>query len=64
VFGAGKPFADDQADDMMKEKKGLAIFDKWVTDFAHHVETKGPMPDIKDDERGAETTTNQEKRKI
>jgi multimeric flavodoxin WrbA len=61
-FGVGKPFADDQVDDMMKEKKALAPFDKWVKDFAAHVAKKGVVA-TKDDEHGAQTTTNTEKPK-
>jgi hypothetical protein len=62
TFGAGKPFADDQADDMMREKKSLAAFDTWVKNFAVHVKKKGVVA-TKDDERAAATTTNTEKPK-
>ena len=62
VFGAGRPFADDQAGDMAHEKKGLAIFDKWVGDFVEHVAAKGPLPGIEKAERSARSTTNQDKK--
>ncbi len=61
TFGYGKPFADDQAEDMVKEKKNIAIFDRWVADFIRHTQTKGLMPHIDKDERAAKTTTNTEK---
>jgi multimeric flavodoxin WrbA len=61
-FGAGKPFADDQADDMVKDRKALAPFDKWVKDFAAHVTKKGIVAKPQD-ERAAATTTNTEKPK-
>jgi hypothetical protein len=64
TFGAGKPYADDQADDMMKEKKELAIFDRWTADFIEHVRKKGAIPNIEAAERGAKTTTNQDRKKI
>jgi hypothetical protein len=56
-FGAGKPFADDQADDMMQEAKGLADFDLWVRGFIAHVENKGVVA-AKADESAAQSTTN------
>jgi hypothetical protein len=34
-----------------------------VKHFIAHVEKKGPMPDTKEAERSAETTTNKEKKK-
>jgi hypothetical protein len=64
VFGAGKPYADDQAADMMKEQEPLALFDRWAADFVTHVEAKGLIPDIADAEKGAETTTNKDKKKV
>jgi multimeric flavodoxin WrbA len=60
-FGAGKPFADDQAADMAKEKKSLHAFDTWVTRFVHHVKKKGIVPGTEEAERGARTTTNTDK---
>jgi hypothetical protein len=62
IFGAGKPFADDQAEDMAKEKKSLATFDRWCADFVAHVESKGRIPGMKDAERSAQSTTNQDKK--
>ena len=64
TFGAGKPYADDQTDDMLKEKKGMAAFQRWVEDFTAHVQKKGPVPGIKEAEASAQTTTNQGKAKI
>jgi hypothetical protein len=60
TFGAGKPFADDQAGDMVEEKEGLANFDAWVGDFVKHVETKGRISSAVD-ERAAASTTNTDK---
>jgi multimeric flavodoxin WrbA len=57
-FGIGKLYADDQADDMAREKSGLKRFDAWVERFMKHVQAKGPMPNIEEDERAARTTTN------
>ena len=57
TFGEGKPYADDQTDDMMGEKAGLADFDAWVKGFVAHVEPKGLVA-VKDDERAAKSTTN------
>ncbi|HWE05616.1 MAG TPA: NAD(P)H-dependent oxidoreductase [Rhizomicrobium sp.] len=61
TFGAGRPYADDQADDMMKEKEGLAVFDEWVADFASHVQAKGAIPATDESERNARSTTNRGK---
>jgi hypothetical protein len=57
-FGARKPFADNQADDMVKESAGMAAFDEWVTAFIAHVEKKGVLPDILSAEQAAKSTTN------
>jgi multimeric flavodoxin WrbA len=57
-FGIGKFYSDDQTDDMAREKSGLKRFDAWVDRFAKHVQHKGPMPNIEQDERAARTTTN------
>ncbi len=64
VFGAGKPYADDQVEDMVKESKGMAAFEEWVRAFTAHVEKKGIVPGTKEAERSAQTTTNQDKNKI
>ncbi|HEY5047888.1 MAG TPA: hypothetical protein VII49_07725 [Rhizomicrobium sp.] len=61
TFGAGRPFADDQAAEMVEETQSIAVFDQWVADFIAHVRDKGPMPDIVAAERGAQTTTNKDK---
>ena len=47
VFGAGRPYADDQVEDMAKEKKGTAAFDDWVAAFIAHVDKKGAVPGMK-----------------
>jgi hypothetical protein len=57
VFGEGKPYADDQADDMMAEADHVAQFDAWVEGFITHVALKGIVA-TKDDERAAKSTTN------
>jgi hypothetical protein len=64
VFGAGKPYADDQVEDMVKEKKGIAAFEDWVSAFVAHVDEKGVVPGTEHAERSARTTTNQDKKKI
>jgi multimeric flavodoxin WrbA len=64
VFGAGKPYADDQVEDMVKEKTAMAAFEGWVKHFVAHVQKKGVVPDTEDAERSAQTTTNREKKKI
>jgi len=58
VFGAGKPYADDQVEDMAKERAGLDAFDDWVDAFVRHVGKKGIVPAIRQAERGAQSTTN------
>jgi hypothetical protein len=45
---------------MAKDEKSLAAFDTWVKDFAAHVAGKGPVPDTKDAERAARSTTNRD----
>jgi hypothetical protein len=64
VFGAGKPYADDQVEDMVQESKGMAAFEEWVQAFISHVEKKGIVPGTKEAERSAKTTTNQDKKKV
>ena len=63
VFGAGKPYADDQAEDMVTEREPMKIFDDWVKAFVFHVHAKGPVPGIKEAERAAESTTNSDRKK-
>jgi hypothetical protein len=63
VFGAGKPYADDQAEDMVTESGAMDAFDQWVRAFVSHVEAKGPVPGIREAERSAATTTNQSRSK-
>jgi hypothetical protein len=43
-FGVGKPYADDQAEDMMRETDGIAAFDRWGEAFASFVRAKGKVP--------------------
>ena len=62
--GAGKPYADDQAHDMTKEREGMAAFDDWVRSFVTHVEKKGIVAGTKEAERSAQPTTNQDKKKV
>jgi hypothetical protein len=64
VFGAGKPYADDQVEDMVQESKGMAAFEEWVQAFISHVEKKGIVPGTKEAERLAQTTTDQDKKKV
>jgi hypothetical protein len=64
VFGAGKPYAGDQAEDMVAEKKGMTAFEDWVAAFVSHVAQKGIVPGVREAERSAQTTTNREKKKI
>jgi multimeric flavodoxin WrbA len=55
--GIGRPYADDQADDMALEAAAMARFDAWVDAFVRHVAAKGPVPGTKEAERGAQSTT-------
>jgi hypothetical protein len=64
TFGAGKPYADDQVEDMVKESKAMKAFDQWVQDFVAHVSGKGLVPGTKEAEASAQTTTNQDLKKI
>jgi multimeric flavodoxin WrbA len=64
VFGAGKPYADDQVEDMVQEDNGMAVFEDWVNAFVAHVERKGIVSGTKQAERSAQTTTNQKKKQI
>jgi hypothetical protein len=56
IFGAGKPYADDQAQDMVHEAGGMESFDRWVKEFVGHVEKKGCVPGIKKAESSAAPT--------
>ena len=62
-FGAGKPYADDQVDDMVEEHAGMKAFDSWVKAFVTHVADKGLVPGTKEAEHSAQSTTNQDRRK-
>lgn len=64
VFGAGRPYADDQVDDMVREAQGMTAFDDWVRAFVNHVHTKGIVPGTKEAERSAQTTTNKDKKEV
>ncbi|PHY14090.1 hypothetical protein CSW58_01525 [Caulobacter sp. B11] len=57
TFGEGKPYADDQADDMIQEPQSLADFDVWVSRFVDHVTGKGAVS-VKADVAAAKSTTN------
>jgi multimeric flavodoxin WrbA len=61
TFGAGKPYADDQAEDMAAETGSMKIFDSWVKAFISHVEAKGPVPAISHAEKAAQSTTNRDR---
>ena len=63
LFGAGKPYADDQASNMPLETGPMSSFDKWVQAFATHVENKGLVPGMKEAVRSAATTTNRNRAK-
>lgn len=63
IFGAGKPYADDQVEDMVEEGAGMEAFDDWVKAFIAHVAAKGLVPGAKEAERAARSTTNQDRRK-
>jgi hypothetical protein len=63
TFGAGKPYADDQVEDMVQEPAGMEAFEGWVRDFVAHVIAKGLVPGTKEAERAAQSTTNQQHRK-
>lgn len=44
-FGQGKKYADNQAEDMVREEHDtLSAFDAWTTAFAGHVQRKGKVP--------------------
>ena len=64
VFGAGKPYADDQVEDMVKETESMSAFEDWVQAFIAHVGKKGIVPGSKEAERSAQTTTNRDKKKV
>ncbi|GJD70563.1 hypothetical protein [Methylobacterium gnaphalii] len=55
--GLGRPYADDQADDMAQETRAMACFDTWVEAFVGHVTRKGVVPGTTEAERGAQSTT-------
>lgn len=58
-IGVGKIYADSQASDLQAEPAALSRFDHWVDRFAAHVEAKGLVPQVKEAERSAKSTTNQ-----
>jgi multimeric flavodoxin WrbA len=64
VFGAGKPYADDQVEDMVQEHNGMKAFENWAKAFTAHVAAKGAVPGTEDAERSAQTTTNQDRKKV
>lgn len=56
--GFGKPYADDQADDMAADEAAMARFDGWVAAFAQHVAAKDLVPGTLEASRGAKSTTD------
>ena len=42
--GAGLPYADNQAEDMIRERGVMDAFDGWTDVFADHVRGKGKVP--------------------
>ncbi|MDX6805434.1 NAD(P)H-dependent oxidoreductase [Terrihabitans rhizophilus] len=58
-FGVGKLYADDQADDIVRDREpGLEQFDSWVDGFVRHVRAKGALPGMKEAVASAKSTTN------
>jgi hypothetical protein len=57
-IGLNRPYADDQAEDMMSETEALACLDAWVTGFITYVRAKGLVPGTAEAEKGAKSTTN------
>jgi hypothetical protein len=57
-IGLNRPYADDQADDMMGEAEALACFDEWVAAFVKQVTDKGQVAGTAEAEKGAKSTTN------
>lgn len=55
--GVGRPYADDQADNLPEEAEALRVFDAWTDAFIDHVEAKGRVPDVLEAERSARSTT-------
>jgi hypothetical protein len=56
-IGVGKLYADDQADDLMREHEALAVFDGWVEAFVAHIQAKGIVPGTMEAQRRAQFTT-------
>lgn len=44
TFGEGKPYHENQAEDLVTEAPVLAAFDAWTADFVSHVAGKGKVP--------------------
>jgi hypothetical protein len=42
--GSGVPYADNQAEDMVRERDVMEAFDAWSVAFAAHVRAKGKVP--------------------
>ena len=57
-FGVGKPYADDQADNMVMEETSMAVFDAWMDAFVSHISRKGLVPGTDEAQQGARSTTN------
>jgi hypothetical protein len=56
-IGAGKLYANTQADSLENEPAALAAFDEWTRRFTQHVESKGIVERADDAARGAKSTT-------
>lgn len=41
--GKGRPYSDNQAEDMVREEEFMRTFDAWTARFAAHVATKGKV---------------------
>jgi hypothetical protein len=58
LIGFDRPYADDQADDMVQDTEAMACFDDWIKDFIEHVRAKGLVPGTAESERAAQPTTD------
>jgi NADPH-dependent FMN reductase len=58
-FGVGKLYADDQADDIVRDDQAALVhFDRWADAFIGHVRTKGLVPGTEEAMAGAKSITN------
>jgi NADPH-dependent FMN reductase len=56
-IGHGRPYADDQAGELMADERAVATFDAWVEAFVEHVRAEGAVPGTQEAARGAVSTT-------